>query len=134
MNYNNLYSIRMRASIGDRHVSGGERIVIREKIERTVEELVERAMRKGCTRDQVTVTLEPLRDALMHRLTALDVITLSAPDVQAGRNVASRVLLARRSISAGCSYGDQPSQRRRGPLRREHAWSHDHRCTNGRSA
>ena len=82
----------MRASIGDRHVSGGERIVILEKIERTVEELVERAMRKGCTRDQVTVTLEPLRDTLIHRLSALDVITLSAPDMKAGRKAASRVL------------------------------------------
>jgi 6-carboxyhexanoate--CoA ligase len=99
MDCKNLYSIRMRASIGDRHVSGGERIVIREKIERTVEELVERAMRKGCTRDQVNVTLEPLRDAVIHYLTALDVITLSALDVQAGRNSASRVLL-RAGVSA----------------------------------
>jgi 6-carboxyhexanoate--CoA ligase len=89
----------MRASIGDRHVSGGERIVNREKIERTVEELVERAMRKGCTRDQVNVTLELLRDALIHHLTALDVITLSAPDMQAGRNAASRVL-QRAGVSA----------------------------------
>jgi len=82
----------MHASFGERHVSGGERIVIREKIERTVEELVERAMRKGCTRDQVTVTVEPLKHAIIHRLTALDVITLSALDMQAGRNAASRVL------------------------------------------
>jgi 6-carboxyhexanoate--CoA ligase len=89
----------MRASIGDRHVSGSERIIFREKIEGTVEELVERAMRKGCTRDQVTISLEPLRDALIHRLTALDVITLSAPDVQAGRKAASRVL-QRAGVSA----------------------------------
>ncbi len=82
----------MRASIGDRHVSGGERIVNRAKIERTVEELVERAMRKGCTRDQIAVTVEPLTDTLIHHLTALDVITLSAPDIQAGRNAASRML------------------------------------------
>ena len=99
MDCKGLYSIRMRASIGDRHVSGGERIVILEKIERTVEELVERAMRKGCTRDQVTVTLEPLRDTLIHRLSALDVITLSAPDMQAGRKAASRVL-QRAGVSA----------------------------------
>ena len=99
MDYKSLYSIRMRASIGDRHVSGGERIVVREKIESTMEEMVERAMRKGCTRDQVTVTLEPLGDVLIHRLTALDVITLSAPDMQTGRDAASRVL-QRAGVSA----------------------------------
>jgi 6-carboxyhexanoate--CoA ligase len=92
MNYENLYNIRMRASIGDRHVSGGERIVIRQKIERTVEELVERAMKKGCTRDQIAVTVEPLGDAPIHHLTALNVITLSVQDMQAGRDAASRVL------------------------------------------
>ncbi len=89
----------MRASIGDRHVSGGERIVSREKIERTIEELVERALRKGCKRDQVAITLEPLRDAPIHCLTALDVITLSAPDMQISRNAASRVL-KRAGVSA----------------------------------
>jgi len=99
MDYRNLYSIRMRASIGDRHVSGGERIVIREKIERTVEELVERAMRKSCTRDQVAVTVEPVGDAIIHRLTSLDVITISILDMQAGRNGASRVL-QRAGVSA----------------------------------
>ena len=89
----------MRASIGDRHVSGSERIVIRQKIERTVEELLERAMRKGCTRDQIAVTVEPLGGALIHRLTALDVITLSAPNMQAGRDAASR-MLQRTGVSA----------------------------------
>jgi 6-carboxyhexanoate--CoA ligase len=89
----------MRASIGDRHISGGERIVIRQKIGRTVEELLERALRKGCTRDQIAVTVEPLVDALIHRLTALDVITLSALDMEAGRDAASRVL-QRAGVSA----------------------------------
>src|SRR5512143_1444027 len=108
MDYKKRYSIRMRASIGDRHVSGGERIVNRAKIERTVEELVERAMRKGCTRDQIAVTVEPLTDAIIHHLTALDVITLSAPDIHAGRNAASRVLqqtgVSAQAVHATISY------------------------------
>jgi 6-carboxyhexanoate--CoA ligase len=99
MDYNSLYNIRMHASIGDRHISGGERIVIRQKIGRTVEELLERAMRKGCTRDQIAITVEPLGDALIHRLTALDVITLSPLDMEAGRDAASRVL-QRAGVSA----------------------------------
>jgi 6-carboxyhexanoate--CoA ligase len=92
MEHTNLYSIRMRAAIGDRHVSGAERIVSREKVERTVNELVERAMKKGCTRDQVAVTVESLGDALIRRLTALDVITLTVPDMHTARSAASRVL------------------------------------------
>jgi 6-carboxyhexanoate--CoA ligase len=92
MEHTSLYSIRMRAAIGDRHVSGAERIVSREKVERTMSELVERALKKGCTRDQVSVTVESLGDALIRRLTALDVITLTVPDMHTARSAVSRVL------------------------------------------
>ncbi len=92
MAHTDLYSIRMRAAIGERHVSGAERIVSKENVERTMNELVERAVRKGCPRDQVIVTVESLGDALVQRLTALDMITLAAPDMHAARSIAKRVL------------------------------------------
>ncbi|HXY53886.1 MAG TPA: 6-carboxyhexanoate--CoA ligase [Nitrospirota bacterium] len=87
-----FYSIRMHAAIGERHVSGAERIVSREKIEGTVGELVDRAIRKGCTRDQVVVNVEPLVTSTIRRLTALDVITIAAPDMHTARSAASRLL------------------------------------------
>jgi 6-carboxyhexanoate--CoA ligase len=87
-----LYSIRMRAAIGDRHVSGAERIVSREKIDRTVGELVDRAIRKGCTRDQVIINVEPLGAVPIQHFTALDMITLNIVDFHAARSAAVRVL------------------------------------------
>ncbi len=87
-----LYSIRMRATIGERHVSGAERIVTKENVERTLDELVERAVRKGCSRDQVIVTVESLGDGHVQHLTALDVITINVPDRHAARSIAKRVL------------------------------------------
>ena len=105
---NDLYSIRMRASIGGRHVSGAERIVAREKIDRTVEEMVERAVKKGCTREQTTISVDPIAEARIHCLTALDLITLSAPHTDAARNAASRVLqiagVAERAVHTAISH------------------------------
>jgi len=108
MEHKFLYSVRMRATVGDRHVSGAERIVSREKVEMTVDELVDRAIRKGCTRDQVVVNVEPLGATPIRRLTALDVITLTVPDIHVARSAASRVLqlagVSAQAVEAAITY------------------------------
>lgn len=90
MGDNNYYSIRMHASNLGRHVSGAERIVSGEKVDKTVSELISRAMGKGCTR--VTVTVDDLGSARPRALKALDVIAVDASDFFEGRSIASQIL------------------------------------------
>jgi 6-carboxyhexanoate--CoA ligase len=92
MNQKYLFSIRMRASTGGRHVSGAERIVSGERIDVTVQELVMRAREKDRVPDQIVVTIDSLGDILPRTLTALDVVTLESTDVISARSVASRLL------------------------------------------
>jgi len=88
----NLYSIRMRASAGKRHISGAERIVAFENVDKTMSGLITRALGKGCALDRLVVTADSLQGTELRHLTALDVITLSVPDAESGRSVASQVL------------------------------------------
>lgn len=83
----------MHASLTEKHISGGERIVTEQSIERTVSELLRRAMNKESTPDRVTVTVEDLRAEQPQLLRALDVITFEAFDAETGRALASRILL-----------------------------------------
>jgi len=92
MQGNNLYSVRMRASAGNRHLSGAERIVAFGSIEATTRELLARATGKARCPDEIVVTIDHLDDVAIHRQTALDLITLDVPDAGAGRSAASHVL------------------------------------------
>jgi len=94
MNEMNLYSIRMRASVVDRHVSGAERIVPYNKVDSVMQELMLRANNRTIRPDEVVIKIEALNNALIKRLTALDIGTLNAPDMSTGRSAASRVLQA----------------------------------------
>lgn len=87
-----LYSIRMRATDGGRHISGAERIASQEKIDRIVRELVARALAKAIPPGQIEVHIDCLGDETPRLLTALDVVTVNAPDMFTGRSVAVRVL------------------------------------------
>lgn len=89
---NNLYSIRMRASAGNRHISGAERIVSSDKISSTVQELITRAGRKNVAPEHVVVKIDTIGDMPLRTLTALDVVTLNAPERSTGHAAASRVL------------------------------------------
>lgn len=92
MGESNYYSIRMHASRINMHVSGAERIVCAQKIESTVSELIGRAMRKDCTPDRVTVTIDDLGNGPLRTLKALDIITVNAPDSSEARTMASDIL------------------------------------------
>lgn len=87
-----LYSIRMRASSGNRHVSGAERIVSPNKLDSAVHELVTRAQCKKVAPEKIIVTIEHLGNIPIRTLTALDVVTVNTPDMTTARSAASRIL------------------------------------------
>ena len=87
-----LYSIRMRASAGNRHVSGAERIVSPNKLDAALQALVTRARCKKVSPDKIVITIEDLGNVPIRMLTALDVVTVNAPDMTMARSAASRIL------------------------------------------
>jgi 6-carboxyhexanoate--CoA ligase len=89
-----LYSIRMRASAGGRHVSGAERIVPAGMAAHTVQELVERARSKGIDPGQIVITMDLLQGAFLQSIQALDLAAYPARDVAASRNASRQVLRA----------------------------------------
>ncbi len=91
-NQNSLYSIRMRASLRERHISGAERIVSHDRIDATVRELVARARDRECEPARIVVSVDVLDPASIGYLTSLEVTTLEAPDHRSGREYAARVL------------------------------------------
>jgi len=92
MQGNNLYSVRMRASAGNRHLSGAERIVAFGNIEATTRDLLARALGKDRFPDEIVVTIDNLEDTALQRQAALDLVTLAVPDARTGRAAASHVL------------------------------------------
>ncbi len=89
---NDLYSIRMRASTGGKHISGAERIVSSDAINVTTSELVARGMGKHRAPDQITIQIESLGTLSPRLLTALDVVTIHGEGPETGRSEAARVL------------------------------------------
>jgi 6-carboxyhexanoate--CoA ligase len=87
-----LYSIRMRASAGGKHISGAERIASSGAIDGIVNELIARAMGKHRAPDQIDLRIENLGSISPRSLTALDVVTIHAADPETGISAASRVL------------------------------------------
>ncbi len=113
-----LYSIRMRAATGNRHISGAERIISPEKLAPTVQTLVARALHKKFTPEQIVITIEHLENIAIRTLTALDVITVNTRDVTTGRSAVSRILqslgISEQSVATALNllcYGATPDAR-----------------------
>ena len=87
-----LYSVRMRASAGNRHISGAERIISPVKLDATVQALITRARNRKTAAEQIVITIEHLGNLSISKLPSLDVVTVNAPDMSAGRSAASRIL------------------------------------------
>jgi len=94
MDLTNLHSVRMRATLGTRHVSGAERIVASDVLDRTVHDLIARAKAKRLIPDKIRISIDSLSDTQPRFLKALNVATVHSIDVNAGRSLASRVLLS----------------------------------------
>ncbi|HEY3346295.1 MAG TPA: 6-carboxyhexanoate--CoA ligase, partial [Nitrospirota bacterium] len=89
-----LYSLRMRASQGGKHISGAEKIVRFSRVSGAAHEMVDRAMRheRGLP-DSVTLSFDPLDGKEIINLTALPVSSIAARDTVEARKHAA-ILLA----------------------------------------
>ena len=78
-----LYSIKMRASKGDLHVSGAERIILQSDISNAVSALTERALHHGLGRANfINVKMEEVAPEKLQYLDALPVSKRPADTVE----------------------------------------------------
>lgn len=92
MPQNNLYSIRMRASVRGRHVSGAEGIVPSDRVEAFLHDLLSRARGKAAGPDEIVLSIDSLEGVPIRTRRALDVVTLGLSGMEAGRAAAATVL------------------------------------------
>jgi 6-carboxyhexanoate--CoA ligase len=93
-----LYSIRMRASNGTRHLSGVERIVPFGRLNETVRQCLDRAWTKSVLPEQVVLTIEPVAKNDVKELLSLDLVDIRVVGVAQCRELA-KVGLMRNGIS-----------------------------------
>jgi 6-carboxyhexanoate--CoA ligase len=89
-----LFSIRMRASLRSRHVSGAERITAARAVNDAVQQMLERARGRREPPDEIVITVERIDDATLRTLRALDVTAVRGGDVASCRGMAARALAA----------------------------------------
>lgn len=87
-----LYSVRMRASLEGRHISGAERIVSRDRIDEVSSQLRNRALSRLTEPDRIVLTIESLAGRRISEVPALAVTTCSLQDVGLARVQAARIL------------------------------------------
>ena len=100
-----LYSVKMRASQREagreRHISGAEKIVPEERLEKVVSQLLERALHHAKGRaDFVNLKVEAVSPEEVTHLEALPVTTYPVDTVEEGRDQL-RKLLAQAGIDHG---------------------------------
>ncbi len=83
-----LLSIRMRASLKGRHISGAERIVSKDRLEETVSELIRRPREF----DEMVITVEALREVEILE-NPLPVMSYTFPTVERARSFAIKMLV-----------------------------------------
>ncbi|MDW7727866.1 MAG: 6-carboxyhexanoate--CoA ligase [Candidatus Methanoperedens sp.] len=87
-----MYSVRMRAEKGGRHISGAERLVSEEEIQDSVQSLTGRALSHERGKpDFVNISVEAVKSPVKN-LASLPVILHNAGNVMEGRNAARRTL------------------------------------------
>lgn len=91
---NSLYSIRMRASLGGRHLSGAERLAAPDRLDRLAAEMVRRALEHDRGRaEEVHLSIEALPGDAVQRARLPDLQTFVVPDYRYGRDAARKILL-----------------------------------------
>ncbi|MDA8100045.1 MAG: hypothetical protein M0042_10495 [Nitrospiraceae bacterium] len=94
-----LYSIRMRAASGERHLSGAERIVHASELQSAAGQLIDRALGKGIAPERIVVTIDRLDPAGLRTLSSLDLLAIETDSVPSSRQLA-RSLLERAGVSS----------------------------------
>ncbi len=83
---NDLYSVRMRASAGDEHISGAERIVPEKEIHSIISELSSRAVTHERGRpDSITFSVDRVDPEKIIRPPALPITTIDVADADIGK-------------------------------------------------
>ncbi len=87
-----MYSVRMRAEKGGKHISGAERLVCEGEIQKSVHSLTERALSHERGKpDFVNISVEAVKSPVKN-LASLPVILHNAGNVMDGRNAARKIL------------------------------------------
>jgi 6-carboxyhexanoate--CoA ligase len=90
-----LYSIRMRASLSGRHLSGAERLATADRLDQLAAEMVRRALEHDRGRaEEVHLSIEALADDAVQGAQLPDLQTFVVSDYRCGRDAARKVLLA----------------------------------------
>lgn len=91
---NTLYSIRMRSSCNERHISGAEKLASPARLDALAAAMVRRALRhdKGQA-DQIYLTLERVEPGQIMRLALPDIRTVQVESVGEGRAAALTMLI-----------------------------------------
>ncbi len=122
---NDLYSVRMRASSGDVHISGAERIVPEKEVDAVISELASRAVTHERGRpDSITFSVDPINPEKIVRLSALPIATIEVANLNAGRELAMKELVragvsetaARIALKAITEGGAAPGVNMRGAM------------------
>ncbi len=87
-----LFSVRMRAASGTRHLSGAERIVPFGLVSAVLGQFFERAWSKDLTPDEIVLTVEPLGDTAIQERDALPFLDVPADGEAECRKLASIAL------------------------------------------
>jgi len=87
-----LYSIRMRASTGDMHISGAEKISRAGYIDDIIMSFLARARSKDSLPNNISINIESLQNLPVLYLSALDVLTVAVSDMHAGRAAAAQTI------------------------------------------
>lgn len=88
-----MFSVRMRAEKNKKHISGGEKLVEKKRIQTTVSELVERALwhEKG-EPNFINVTIEPIKTPVK-KLASLPIFLTHVQNESEGKILARKLLL-----------------------------------------
>lgn len=89
-----LFTIKMRASASERHISGAEGIFFRDKIQTVVSDYIQRAFEHARGKpDEINIKIEVLNDEPI-RIHSLDVITVSNSSEEDARKIIKKTLLS----------------------------------------
>jgi 6-carboxyhexanoate--CoA ligase len=88
-----LYSIRMRASKNNEHISGAERIVSAKNIYKTASDLINRAIyHERGKPDTINITIDSIEAKDLIKLKGLPITAISVKNFTEGRQCASQLL------------------------------------------